>query len=52
MRSIKFEAPLHNNITKKTLSNFGVFIIEFDNDKITSSKELSDFQKILKWLGF
>lgn len=52
MNSNKFEMPLHNTNTKKTPSNFGVFMIEYDDNETTSSEDLSSFQKILKWLGF
>jgi hypothetical protein len=52
MTSKEFEMPLHNDKAEKTLSNFGVYMIEFDNKKTTSSEDLSAFEKILKWLGF
>ncbi len=51
MNSIIFEKPLHNNIAKKTVSNFGVFIIEFEENKTTSTEALSGFQEIINWLG-
>ena len=52
MSLTKFEQPLHNSTATKTLSNFGVFIIEFDEGKTSSTEELNGFQKFLKWLGF
>lgn len=47
-----FDAPLQTSIATKTLSNFGVFIIEFDTETTTSNDKLSGIQKILNWLGF
>ena len=47
-----FDSPLNNNKAQKTMTNFGIFMIEFDVKETTSSEELSGFQKILEWLGF
>ncbi|MGJ8592708.1 MAG: hypothetical protein ACSHXF_09180 [Aquaticitalea sp.] len=52
MNSTEFEKPLHNEKAQKTPSNFGVFLIRFEDEKTTSTEELSDFEKILKWMGF
>jgi hypothetical protein len=52
MNISQFEKPLHNEKAEKTLSNFGVFMIDFDSNKTTSAEELNSLQKLLKWLGF
>ena len=55
MQLTAFEKPLHNTKAEKTKSNFGVFIIEFDD---THVKTISDEEKgnalkrFFKWLGF
>ena len=46
-----FEKPLHNDKSKKTESNFGVFIIQFEVENTSSIQELNALQKFLKWLG-
>lgn len=54
MQLSEFEKPLHNSLAKKTLSNFGVFSIEFESQKVaeTSTKKLNFFDRFLGWLGF
>ncbi|MEZ4802162.1 MAG: right-handed parallel beta-helix repeat-containing protein [Gelidibacter sp.] len=52
MALTKLKMPLHNDRYLKTPSNFGVFIIEFESLKTSSTEELSGFSKFLKWLGF
>jgi len=49
-----FEKPLHNTLAQKSLSNFGVFIIEFEDQKVTQEPEKKDnfFKRFFKWLGF
>ena len=51
MNLTAFQKPLHNDKAQKTESNFGVFIIQFQSEKTTSSEELNSLQKFLKWLG-
>lgn len=52
MNSAKFKAPLHNTKAKKTSSNFGVFLIEFETAQTPATEEATGFQNFLKWLGF
>ncbi|WP_431136503.1 right-handed parallel beta-helix repeat-containing protein [Psychroserpens mesophilus] len=57
MQLTAFEKPLHNSIAKKTLSNFGVFVIEFeDQRKVQVSEDNEDQPNVLErffsWLGF
>lgn len=55
MQSTAFKKPSHNIKAKKTLSNFGVFIVEFDvsnsQDVIVEEKE-SALNRFFRWLGF
>lgn len=51
MNLSQFEKALHNEKAEKTVSNFGVFMIEFDNNQTTSAEELNSLQQLLKWLG-
>ncbi len=46
-----FEKPLHNDKTKKTETNFGVFIIQFEAEETSAANELNGLQKFLKWMG-
>lgn len=55
MNTTNFQKPLHNTKAQKTLSNFGVFIIEFENNipsEISTEKKDNAFKRFLKWLGF
>ena len=49
-----FTKPLHNTKARKTLSNFGVFIIEFNatTTEVPTKKKDSAFKRFFKWLGF
>lgn len=51
MASTAFERPLHNEKTKKTGSNFGAYVIKFETESANPNKELSTFERFLKWLG-
>ncbi|WP_299336971.1 hypothetical protein [uncultured Psychroserpens sp.] len=55
MQLTAFEKPLHNTKAKKSLSNFGVFIIEFKpqgtEDNSVEKKE-GVIKRFFKWLGF
>ncbi|WP_298238927.1 right-handed parallel beta-helix repeat-containing protein [uncultured Algibacter sp.] len=48
MNNLVFEKPLHNDRAQKTLSNFGVFIVEFD--KVEEPKRKSFFGRLFKRL--
>ncbi len=54
MQLTAFEKPLHNMKAKKTVSDFGVFIIEFDEEVLNQTpKEKDNFLiRFFKWLGF
>ena len=55
MDNSTFEKPLHNTKAQKTVSNFGVFIIAFENDipsEISTEKKDNAFKRLFKWLGF
>ena len=54
MQLTTFEKPLHNSLAKKTLSNFGVFIIEFEAAPVIEDTIENDniFKRFFKWLGF
>ncbi|MDG5492645.1 right-handed parallel beta-helix repeat-containing protein [Psychroserpens sp. SPM9] len=55
MQLTDFEKPLHNSKARKTLSNFGVFIVEFEpqeNGVDTPEKKSNAIQRFFKWLGF
>jgi hypothetical protein len=54
MQLTEFEKPLHNVSALKTLSNFGVFRIEFEDQKIaeTSNEKPNLLDRFLGWLGF
>ena len=55
MQLTDFEQPLHNTKAEKTESNFGVFIIEFDDKNvkvISDGKKDNALQRFFKWLGF
>ena len=55
MDNSNFEKPLHNTKAQKTLSNFGVFIVEFENNipsEISTPKKDNVFKRFFKWLGF
>jgi len=54
METSNFERPLHNTKAKKTLSNFGVFIIEFETETVVqeSPKKDNAFKRFFRWLGF
>ncbi|WP_460218193.1 right-handed parallel beta-helix repeat-containing protein [Psychroserpens sp. MEBiC05023] len=48
-----FEQPLHNTKAIKTLSNFGVFIVKFDDIKQQKKvKRDNAFKRFFRWLGF
>ncbi len=51
MQLTEFEKPLHNEYAKKTLSNFGVFEIEFQPES-TQAEKSGWFGRLFKWLGF
>lgn len=51
MHLTEFEKPLHNDYAKKTLSNFGVFEIEFQPEN-THAEQSGWFGRFFKWLGF
>ena len=55
MDNENFEKPLHNTKAKKTVSNFGVFIVVFENDipsEISTKKKDNAIKRFFKWLGF
>lgn len=54
MQLTAFQNPLHNTSTNKTLSDFGVFIIEFDEEIQTEDSDEKDnfFKRFWEWLGF
>ncbi len=54
MQLTEFEKPLHNVSAQKTVSNFGVFIIEFEVQESNQVSEEKDniFKRFFKWLGF
>jgi hypothetical protein len=54
MQLTEFEKPLHNLVAKKTLSNFGVFVIEFEDQYRIQATEnnTSLLERFLNWLGF
>lgn len=54
MQLTEYEKPLHNSIAKKTIANFGVFIIEFENQRTTqvTEEKLNLFERFFNWLGF
>ena len=55
MDTQNFVKPLHNTKAQKTLSNFGVFIVKFENDipsEISTQKKESALKRFFKWLGF
>jgi hypothetical protein len=55
MQLTAIEKPLHNVKAQKTLSNFGVFILEFEDDtaEITEVKKKDNaLKRFFKWLGF
>ncbi|MEH6538137.1 MAG: right-handed parallel beta-helix repeat-containing protein [Psychroserpens sp.] len=54
MQLTDFEKPLHNTKAQKTLSNFGVFIIEFEilKPEDSSPKKDNAIKRFFKWLGF
>ncbi|WP_298895516.1 hypothetical protein [uncultured Psychroserpens sp.] len=55
MQQTAFEKPLHNTKANKTLSNFGVFIVEFETQEIveaSTKKKDNAFKRFFKWLGF
>ncbi|MFD2915878.1 right-handed parallel beta-helix repeat-containing protein [Psychroserpens luteus] len=55
MDNSNFEKPLHNTKAQKTLSNFGVFTIEFENSipsEISTEKKDNAFKRFFRWLGF
>lgn len=55
MASTTFEKPLHNDKAQKTLSNFGVFVIEFEakeTSETSTQKKDNAFRRFFKWLGF
>lgn len=54
MNNTSFKKPLHNSKAQKTPSNFGVFIIEFEEPAQTTAEVEEDnpFKRFFKWLGF
>ena len=54
MQLNEIEKPLHNTAAQKTLSNFGVFVIEFEEQIPIKETEERDnfFKRFFKWLGF
>ncbi|WP_204346392.1 right-handed parallel beta-helix repeat-containing protein [Psychroserpens algicola] len=55
MKLTKIEKPRHNTKAKKTLSNFGVFMVEFDVEQVEISedkKKDNAIKRFFKWLGF
>ena len=56
MELTNFEKPLHNSKAQKTLSNFGVFVIEFETVSSAVDETQEDrkglFKRFFKWLGF
>jgi hypothetical protein len=55
MQLTDFDKPLHNSKAEKTESNFGVFILEFEDDTTEISKvkkKDSALKRFFKWLGF
>ncbi|MEM5565391.1 hypothetical protein WNY78_09755 [Psychroserpens sp. AS72] len=55
MDNQNFEKPKYNSKAIKTISNFGVFIVEFENNipsEISTEKKDSAFKRFFKWLGF
>lgn len=54
MQLAEIERPLHNTLAQKTLTNFGVFILEFDQEKKVLEDKNSDnlVERFFKWLGF
>lgn len=50
----RFKKPLHNSVAKKTLSNFGVFEIEFEDQQTAQDSEdkPSLLKRFFNWLGF
>lgn len=55
MQLTEIEKPCHNTKAKKTLSSFGVFILEFEEfDSKTSEKKkrANAIKRFFKWLGF
>ena len=54
MQLTEFEKPLHNSQAKKTINNFGVFIIEFEDQRTAqvTEEKLNLFERFFKWLGF
>lgn len=55
MQSTAFKMALNNTKAIKTLSNFGVFIIEFEtsnNEAVEVEEKESALRRFFKWLGF
>lgn len=54
MQLSEFEKPIHNTAAQKTLSNFGVFVIEFEDQRtVQVSEENPNFLiRFFSWLGF
>ncbi|WP_040278848.1 right-handed parallel beta-helix repeat-containing protein [Psychroserpens damuponensis] len=55
MNNLNFEKPLHNTKAQKTVSNFGVFIVEFEHSipsEISTDQKDNALKRFFKWLGF
>ncbi|SDS03445.1 parallel beta-helix repeat (two copies) [Formosa sp. Hel1_31_208] len=55
MQIADFQKPLHNTKAKKTLSSFGVYIVEFESALPVETSEIKKgniFKRFFKWLGF
>nr|WP_321236297.1 hypothetical protein [uncultured Psychroserpens sp.] len=55
MQLTEIEQPLHNTKASKTLTDFGVFILEFESDTIKDAVEKkrdNALKRFFKWLGF
>lgn len=54
MQLTEFVKPLHNKSAQKTLSNFGVFVIVFEDQQVVQVSEERDtiFKRFFNWLGF
>ncbi|OUR99359.1 hypothetical protein A9Q86_12355 [Flavobacteriales bacterium 33_180_T64] len=55
MQLTAFKKPLHSTKAQKTISNFGVFIIEFETqntDEVSVKKKDNAIKRFFRWLGF
>lgn len=54
LNNTTFQKPRHNNSAKKTLNNFGVYLVKFDviEHELPTKKSNGFLQRFFKWLGF